>query len=240
MIPKDIWIRNVVESLKQLASEEFQVKGWVENEIHDYCTFIETSCGFLMDDDIEGFLKHAKEFGFSEEQIKKIDKVRIEFERYSDEKSGYEDPLTIINDPEWHKIRSLAKEALDSLGITRYLDPSKSIIKYSLLYNIFWISDSQGQHRIWILERRANSNPFKELLDGFFNTSKASKVIANYKEYEITDEQVKKLKELYELLKNYGEKVKDEENLQKILDDPEWRQIQTFAKETILIFDFKP
>jgi hypothetical protein len=66
MTPKNLWIQNVVESLKQIASEEFQIKGWVKNEIHDYCTFLETKCGFLMDDDIEGFLEHAKEFGLSE------------------------------------------------------------------------------------------------------------------------------------------------------------------------------
>lgn len=55
-----------------------------------------------------------------------------------------------------------------------------------------------------------------------------------------TDEQVKKLQELYEILKAYYEKVKDEENLQKILDDPEWQRIQTLAKEIVILFGFEP
>jgi hypothetical protein len=238
MTPKNLWIQNVVESLKQIASEEFQIKGWVKNEIHDYCTFLETKCGFLMDDDIEGFLEHAKEFGLSDVQIKKIDAVRIAFEEYADIHWGFGDPVFIVKDPKWHSIRDLAKEALVSLGITRYLDPSKSILKDSLLTYIMWLSKPFERSLKEADANTAQLNHFEYLRNCFFG-SKVENIIANYKDYEISDDQVKKLKELYEYFKNYQEKDRDKHDYKKILDDSEWDHIQNLAKEVVALFNYK-
>jgi hypothetical protein len=238
--PKDVWIGNVVQYLKQIASEEFQYKGWVNNEIHEYCTFVETCCGLFDDIDIEGFFEHAKEFGFSDIQYDKIFDACKAFKDFSEKYSGYEDPLIIVKDPEFPKVRQLAQEALESMGITYYLDPSKQIFKDMLLSRIYWISDPEMQKRTSFMETSAKTNPFEELMHGFFNTAKASTIILNHKDYEITDDQVIKLKDLYQLLEAYREKVIGKDDLQEILDDPKWHQIQALADDIVKLFDYKP
>ena len=240
MIPKDVWINNIVNVLKELASEEYQIKGWVKNEIHDYCTYDKTEGRFLYDSDIEGFFKHAKEFGFSDDQITKIDAVRKAFETFSDEYSGYEDPIIIISDPQWHEIRKLAKKALDSLGITHYLDPSKSIFKDSLLLRLFWFSDPQHQLEFWITKKQPNSNPFQEAVSDFFTKFRLDEIIKNYRDYELTDDQVYKLKAFCKNLDAYQKKNQNEQDIQKILKDSEWHHIQELAKELVTLFNYKP
>lgn len=240
MIPKELWLKNITDSIKEIASLEFQEKGWVRNEIHDYCTFVETACGFFQDDDIENFLnEYAKPFGLSDFQIKKIDQLRIAFDSYTNEHGCYEDPAIIIKDPEWIKIRGMAQEALKALGIERYLDPSKDILKSGLLYRIDDIADKKSQQRIWIDERRPGYNPFQNIIKSFFETYKTKKILENYKDYEITDPQRESLAKLYDELERYRLKAEGEEDLEKILKDPEWHQIQDLAKEVMKAFDFK-
>ena len=239
MIPKNIWIKNIVKSLKQIASAEFQEKGWVKNEIHDYCTFVETSCGFFMEGDVEGFLEHAKEFGFSEIQIKKIDLVRKAFDEYTDEHGWYDDPAIIVKDPEWLKIRELAKDALKSLGIEKYLDPSKSIFKESLLRRIYWVSDRDIQDR-WCLQESGPKQTFEALMNDIFKISKIAEIIAHYKDYEIRDNQIQVLRRFHDALKVYREKTQDFQNLRKIVDDPEWHHIQALAQEVVKVFEYEP
>lgn len=239
-ITKDLWIWNIVQYLKQIASEEFQYRGWVKNEIHKYCTFIETCCGLFDDINIAGFFEHAKEFGLSDIQYDKIFDACKAFKDFSEKFDGYENPLLIVKDPELPQIRQLAQNALISMGITRYLDPSKQIFRDSLLRNIYWISSQEIQQRIWVIDKNMKIDPFEELMEGFFITSKASMVIRNYKDYEITENQVAKLQELYNHLETYREKTKSEHDLQKILDDPEWQRIQDLAKQIVTLFEFKP
>ena len=114
--------------------------GWVKNEIHDYCTFVETCCRLFDDIDIAGFFEHAKEFGFSDIQYDKIFDACKAFKDFSSKYVGYEDPIIIVNDPEFPKVRKLAREALESMGITHYLDPSKQIFRDMILYRIDSIS----------------------------------------------------------------------------------------------------
>lgn len=239
MIPKDLWTENIIDSLKQIASGEFQEKGWVRNEIHDYCTFVETACGFFMDSDIEGFLEHAKEFGLTETQIQKLDMVRKSFEQYTDEHGHYEDPKIIINDPEWLKIRALAKDALKSLGVVHYLDPSKDILKDCLLSHVYGIAKPNASYLQRFQEKSAQQNPFEEEMDAIFRVFKIENILANYKDYEINEDQVVFLRRFYEALKAYRGKIQAAQNYSNILDDPAWHHIQSLAAETIKIFGYK-
>lgn len=237
---QEIWFKNIVEYLKQIASAEFQEKGWIRNEIHDYCTFVETMCGLFDDSNFQNFIdKYAKPFGLSGDQINKLDKIRNALNDYDAKHGCYEDPSIIVKDPEWLEIRKMAKDALNSLGITKYLDPSRSMFKDSLLYTIDDIRNKDSQERVWIKERRPNDNPFQDLMDSFFSVAKAKMVIDNYKDYEINDDQSVLLKSLYDALYKYKEVHEKEENLQKILDDPEWQKIQSLAGEIVKAFDFK-
>lgn len=240
MTSKDIWIENIVNSLKEIASAEFQEKGWVKNEIHDYCTFVETMCGLFDDSNFDEFIdQKAPEWGFSHEQIKKLDKLRCALNAYDAEHGCYEDPALIIKDPEWLKIRELAKDALKSLGIEKYLDPSKSIFKDLLLSRIYSISDCIIQDS-WCLQEGDPKPIFEELMNGIFKTCKIAEIIARYKDYEITDNQIQVLRRFHDALKAYREKTQNFQNFRKIVEDPEWQHIQALAQEVVKVFEYEP
>ena len=240
MTTKDVWIGNVVTFIKQIASAEFQEKGWVKNEIHDYCTFVETMCGLFDDSNFDDFIdEKAAEWGYSEEQIKKLDKLRCALNVFDAEHGCYEDPVIIVKDPDWLKIRELAKDALKSLGIEKYLDPSKSIFKESLLNRIYYLTDPDVKER-WCMQERGSEQLFDEYMNSMFKKCKFSEVVAHYKDYEITDNQAQVLRKFYDVLKVYQAKNKDTQDFRKILADPEWHQIQALAGEVIQAFDYKP
>ncbi len=241
MIPKDLWIENITDSLKEIASAEFQEKGWVRNEIHDYCTFVETACRLFDDNDVAGFLDHAEEFGLSEEQIQKIYVVCVAFHKYETKHGCYQDPQSIVTDPKWLKIRQMAKDALISLGIEHYLDPSKDIFKKSLLRSVYWIADPEIFKQKSLQERpNSEKNPFEEFMDDIFRSSKFEEIIAQYKEYEITESQLTLLKSIRDKLKLYKENMPKSHNLIEVLEDPEWHQIQILAREAVNAFKFRP
>jgi hypothetical protein len=238
--PKDVWIHNVIESLKQIASAEFQEKGWVKAEIHDYCCYLETMCGLFDEGLFDEFVDiRAKEFGFSEDQIKKLDMFRKAIHIFDSKYSRWEDPKVIISDPEWLKIREMAKDILKSLGIEKYLDPSKSIFKESLLNRIYWISDPVMQER-WCMQEKSSEYRVDELMDLMFKKFKFAEIIAHYKEYEIAENQIQPLKKLYEALKEYQEKIQGIQYFRKIINDPEWHQIRALAGEVVKVFEYKP
>jgi hypothetical protein len=241
MFPKR-WFRNIIDTLKLIASAEFQEKGWVKGEVHDYCCFSETICGLYNDMCFEDFIDHdAKEFGLTTHQIEKLDQFRKALNAYLDKHGSYEDHEVIVRDPEWHKIRQLAKECLEALLVRKYLDPSKEIPKESLLSLISDFAFPKFQKRVWIEERRPGKNPFREMMERFFhsNACKTKEIIEQYKDYEVTEEQQRYLIKLYDTLKLYWEKNKDEEDLRKILDEPEWHQIQALSGEILKIFQWK-
>jgi hypothetical protein len=235
-ITREIWWENIIDSLKQIASIKFQERGWIRGEIHDYCTIDETLCGLLNDSHFEDFIANeAKHIGLSDVQIEKLNQLRIALSNYE----CHQDPRVILKDPTWVKIREMTQNALKSLGIEGYLDPSLNIFKEILLRRIFWISDAQDQERTWIREKRCDSNPFQELMGDFFEICKVNDILEYYKAYAITDDQLASLTDLYIALKAY-EKNEGEKDLQKILEDPEWQKIQTIASETLKLFDYKP
>jgi hypothetical protein len=240
MTPKDVWIQNVIEFLKQIASAEFQEKGWVRNEIHDYCTFVETMCGLFDDSNFEDFIDNkAANWGYTDEQIKKLDKLRHALNAFDAKHGCYEDPALIVKDPEWLKIREMAKDVLKSLGIEKYLDPSKELIRYCLLDTIKDISRSDYQEKYWMKLRKPDSNSYEEVMKKFFQIYKAQALINHYKEYEITENQLEKLIKLYEALKAYREKKQDVQDLREIINDPEWHQIRALAGEVVKVFEYK-
>ncbi len=230
----------MIESLKQIASAEFQEKGWVKGEIHDFCCYNETLWGLFLEGLFDELIDvEAKKFGFSEDQIKKLDRLRQALHTFDSRYSGLEDPKIIISDPEWLQIRELARDALKSFGIEKYLDPSKGIFKESLLRRIYWISDSAIQ-KGWCMQEKSNRQPLKELMDDIFKSFKFAEIINHYKEYEIAENQILSLRKLYNALKIYREKTEGVQDLKRIIEDPEWHQIQALAKEVIQVFEYKP
>lgn len=242
MYSKERWLKEITDPLKEIASIEFQDKGWIKGEIHAYCRFAGTICRLYEDAFFEDFIDNqAKTFGLSDHQIKKLDQLRNALNAYVDKHGCYEEPDIIVKDPEWHKIRQLAKESLDAFYISNYLDPSKKIPKEALLHLISYFVSPEFQERVWFREKRPNENPFREWMEKFFFSSahKTKEIIEHFREYEITEEQQCYLIKLYEMLKLYWEKRRDEENLQIIFQDPEWHQIQSFSDEVLKMFNWK-
>ncbi len=238
MISKKRRIANIMSCLKQIASSEFQEKGWVKIEVHDYCSFAETLSKLFDDDYFEDFIDNeAKEFGLTDRQIKKLDQLRNSINAYVDKHGCYREPELIVKDPEWIKVRQLAKEALEVFHISNYLDPSKTIPKESLLSLISCFVSPIFQKRVWIEQRRPNKNPFREWMNDFFYSTayKTNEIIEHFQDYDITEEQQKYLVKLYDTLKLYWEKKKDVEDLNEILQDPEWHQIQDLSAEVLKV-----
>ncbi len=234
MFPKKRWLEEIISCLKEIASAEFQEKGWVKGEIHDYCRFAGTICCLYEDFHFEYFIEqYAEKFGLSAQQIRKLDQLRNALNAYIDKHGCYEEPNLIVKDPEWIKIRMLAKECIEALGIQKYLDPSKKIPKEALLHLISNFESTKLQERIWIKERNPGKNPFREWMEKFFNSYayKTQEIITHFRDYEITEEQQRYLVRLYDTLKPYWEKMKGEEDLRKVLEDPEWHYIQSLSRE---------
>lgn len=234
-------LKNIIRSLKEIASEEYQDKGWVRGEIHEYCTFTETIARFLNEGMLETFIREeAQQYGLSEKQIKELDQLRREIEAYIDQHIYYEDPCIILHDSEWHKIRENAKSVLKSLGIENYLDPSKAVLKQALLYRIYKLARPDFQEKVWVIERNPQFNPFDELMRDFFETCHSAEIIRNFEEYEISKKQQEVLVQLYQALKNYCEQLDDPEDIKNIVKDPKWQQIQKLSQEVLEVFNFDP
>ena len=247
MIEKKLWIHNIVENLKELASEEFQLKGWVLGEVHDYCSYEETLCSFLTDSDIEGFLENAPQFGLTEIQIQKIDDIKKALDNYDREnfrgkhyEHGFANPLDITKDPEWHKIRKMAQEALVALGITHYLDPSKAVLKEAMLNKIQFLSDLERQRDICSREH-IDYNPLLNTYTVLLDPCKINNIISQYKDYEITESQISLVRELWNALQLYKQTHEEElKDMFKALSDPEWKKIQVLAEKVIKEFNYIP
>lgn len=241
MISKEIWLKNITDSIKEIASAEFQEKGWVKGEIHDYCSYVETMCGLFDDSLFDEFIdKWAKQFGLMDEQIQKLDQLRQAIRKFDKRFGGYEDPAIIIKDSEWLKIRQIAKEVLKSLGMEKDLDPSKDVFKDALIFTVRDFANAKSQRRIWIEERKRDTNPFEELVDKFLHSSacKTQEIMEHYKAYAMTEGQKEILVRFYKSLKEYVTNLKDAKNLQTILDDPKWHEIQSLAMEVLKQFKF--
>ncbi|HEX4839953.1 MAG TPA: hypothetical protein VFU89_05890 [Rhabdochlamydiaceae bacterium] len=239
MISKEVWVQNIISFIEQIASAEFQEKGWVNNEIHDYCTFVETMCGLFDDSNFEEFIDNeAAGCGYTEEQIRKLDELRCALNAFDLQHGCYEDPAIIVKDPEWLKIRELANEALKSLGIEYFLDPSKAIFKDSLLNSIYYLADPEAKTR-WCMQERGSEHLFDELMNGIFKKGKFAEIVTCYKEYEITDEEIEVLRKFYNALNAYREKKQGAQDIREIFNDPEWHKIQSLAGEVVKVFDYK-
>jgi hypothetical protein len=233
-------IEDIIDFIKQIASKEFQERGWVKGEVHDYCSYLDTITILFNDCFFEEYIDDPEnELGFTENQLFLLRGLRDMLNDFDNYYGGWEDPKKIITDPRWLKIRSKAQEVLKAFGVESYLDPSKEIVKDSLLTLIHKLANPIRQKELWIDNKRPSSKPFEEFLDDFYRTSRANEVITQYKDYEITEPQVEALKTLYMNLDRYKDKIVDTNDLQKILDDPEWHEIQKLAKEVIKIFNYQ-
>lgn len=240
MLSKKVWLENIVDPLKEIASAEFQEEGWVRGEIYDSCSFADTISRLFDDGCLDDFVnKHAKELGFSDEQIQKLDEIYTALSHYTDKNGCYKDPLLIINDPEWLKIRVIAQDALRALHVEKYLDPSKQVLRDSLLYAVDNIANLDLQMLFRFQDADAEKNLITDLVENFFGVAKAAQIIANHKDYELTEDQCRALEPFYQALLTYKNMKYKPGDLERIVSSHEWQQTQNLARKVLRTFNFK-
>ena len=69
MIKKNLWIRNILACVREVASRDYQERAWLRSEVYAPCSFEEMMCGLFDDCFIREFINEkADEFGLSLEQ----------------------------------------------------------------------------------------------------------------------------------------------------------------------------
>lgn len=96
------------------------------------------------------------------------------------------------------------------------------------------IADKNYQKRVWILGEGPEVDDFDETYCHF--TQEAEGIIENYRDFDVTEDQVKLLTKFQEKLESFS----DENYLpEEFIDTPEWDKITKMAKEVLEAFDYK-
>lgn len=104
------------------------------------------------------------------------------------------------------------------------------------------ISNSQFQQKAWVEKKVHYFAFFEESMHQLFDDYEFSDVLANYKNYDISNKQYKILNKFYEMLDCYSdEKMSSSQTVdpKEILADPRWHEIQNIAKEVLIAFNYR-
>lgn len=121
MMTKSQWIENILAIVKQISDAEYQKRAWINYEFNYPCHFEEMISKLYDDGDLRNFIdNYSKKFTITEKQIESLKTLCKELDDYCDRPDIYIDNVSykkfdekkILSDPEWHKIRNLAKEVL--------------------------------------------------------------------------------------------------------------------------------
>lgn len=90
MIKKNLWIRNIIADVRELASRDYQERAWLRNEVYKPCSFEEMMCSLFDDCFIEEFINEkADEFGLSSEQKTTLSDLVNAFNEYGNNPEIY-------------------------------------------------------------------------------------------------------------------------------------------------------
>ncbi len=110
---KILWRNNIKEAAQDIGSKEFQELAWfgksdqISSPVEVYCMLFDD---FLFDDFLE-----SSDIGLSDEQKYLGNKLRDSLNTYSPPGSTLPPPEQMLDDPEWQKVRNIAREFVDSL-----------------------------------------------------------------------------------------------------------------------------
>lgn len=111
----ELWMRIVLEVLKEFASEDFQIRVWLKGEGPEVSSFEEAVCKFFDDNVIDLLLDvEWRQVGLTENQRNKLKIFRDALDKFNDSVEESPHPKDILFNPDWPKVRSLAKEAMDA------------------------------------------------------------------------------------------------------------------------------
>lgn len=158
MIKKNLWIRNILACVREIANRDYQERAWLRNEVYAPCSFEEMMCGLFDDCFISEFINEkADEFGLSFEQKTALSDLVNALDKYDDNPEIYfssppleVDESKILLDPEWYKIRKMAQKVLSAFGKIKYEPEDKEWWLQFILHSISTYSDVEQQRRMWI------------------------------------------------------------------------------------------
>ena len=103
-----------LETIAEISDKNFQERIWIKGLGPECSSFEEAMCHFF--DDGEPILKKYKEFEITKEQYKKIIKLQNELQKYCDKVPVVVNDKDVLSDPEWAKIRKIAKKVLEAFN----------------------------------------------------------------------------------------------------------------------------
>jgi hypothetical protein len=120
----DLWVRNILDIVQEFSSEEFQKRVWLEGKGPEVSSFIEAACGFFDDNNADELIDvQWRQVGLTEEQRNKLAHFRDALEVLNKRTPETPNDADILNDPEWPKIRQLAKDAFNAFVGSKWLLP---------------------------------------------------------------------------------------------------------------------
>lgn len=105
------------------------------------------------------------------------------------------------------------------------------------LDTIFEISNQEFQERVWLKGLGPEYSDFDDAICDFFDNGED--IMINYKNYNISDNQFKKINILKNIIKKYCDKIPVRAHTKDILSDPDWFEIRKMAKDVLKVFDYK-
>ena len=107
-------LRRFLETIAEISDKNFQERIWIKGIGPECSSFEEAICDFF--DDGEPILKNYKEFGLTDKQYEEVIQLQNELQKYCDKTPEIVDNKEVLEDPEWAKIRKIAKEVLEAFN----------------------------------------------------------------------------------------------------------------------------
>jgi hypothetical protein len=114
MMDRETWLRRILEATRDLADERYQERVWVRGEGPKVDSSTEAICRLVDDYDLPTFIDEAaKNAWLSNSQLTALERLEAALARHASNGEDADDAIRIQN-PEWRKIRKLAKATLEA------------------------------------------------------------------------------------------------------------------------------
>ena len=224
-------IKFFLDNVYRISNKEYQKRVWIEGagpECHD---FDEAVNDFF--DEGEPILNDRQGYGLSENEYRSLKKFYDAFRVFADNNDF---PEEFIDTSEWAEIMNLAKEVLKSFDYPRKI---KNQMLSDFIKNTKKFCDMALQEKTQVCAEEPKRN---DLYEAISEILAEDCILKNCNDFGITEEQ-------FELLKNLGRKLRDfadkyrlnsaEKLTKKLLDLPEWREINSMSRKVVEIFDLE-
>ncbi len=112
-IERQLWIKNITDTLEVFASEEFQTRVWIKGSGPEVSSFVEAVCQ-LSDYQLDLLVDTEwRQIGLTKIQHDKLAAFRDAIDKFNDVVPEFPNDLDVLSHPDWPQIRQLAQSALD-------------------------------------------------------------------------------------------------------------------------------